>query len=97
MGVRLKMGLEMVEIVMIVEDTFDIQLSDDDLGTVKTVGDLDALIQAKVIEKNNVVGKEFKNSDEVWDTLKRIIAETLCVPPEKVTPQARLLQDLGAG
>jgi len=35
--------------------------------------------------------------DEVWETLRSIVAEQLNIPPEQVTKRARFVKDLGVG
>ncbi len=36
-------------------------------------------------------------STSTVESLKRVVAESLSVPPEKVTPEASFIDDLGAG
>lgn len=47
------MGLDSVELVMAVEETFDIQIDDDDFPELRTVGDLHDLIVARVAHPPN--------------------------------------------
>jgi len=46
------MGLDMVELLMAVEETFEIEVGDEEFQTVSTVGDLHGLVMAKIAERN---------------------------------------------
>jgi acyl carrier protein len=60
----------------------------------RTVRDAIKMILARNYGK---LSKEFQyaDSDEAWGVLKRLVAEKLNVPPERVTPEARFVEDLG--
>ena len=46
-------SLDMVQVLVAVEDTFDIEVSDEDLGEFKNLGDFVNYIEARLAEKGN--------------------------------------------
>ena len=56
-------------------------------------------IQRIVDENYGSLAKEFRcaDPDQTWAILKRILVESLGVSPEKVTPEARFVEDLNCG
>jgi len=65
-------------------------------GRVNTVGDL----TREIVSANYRLLRRFDiaaNPDEVWVALKAIIVEVSDVDPEKITRDARFVQDLGLG
>ena len=86
------MGLDIVEIFMQAEETFGIEIDNDDAGSASTVGDLYNLV-LKELEKKN--GKKAEDPEAVWRKLRRLIVEQLQVE-EDVVPEAHFGRDLGA-
>ena len=43
-------SLDMIDLAMSIEDEFEIELSDDNIGKIKTVGDLAKFISSKIDE-----------------------------------------------
>ncbi len=97
------MGLELVEIVMEVEQTFGIDLSDDEIRKIETVGEFqDVLVEAIESNKHGAAAADPSHPSgwtpaEAREKLREIIADVLGVPLVRVTPDARLVKDLGAG
>jgi len=61
---------------------------------VATVGDA---ARATLPLGYEVAVKQQMTDEEVWEKLQKIVADTLGVKVEKVTPSARFVEDLGAG
>jgi acyl carrier protein len=61
---------------------------------VATVGDA---ARATLPPGYEVAVKQPMTDEEVWETLRKIVADTLGVKAERVTPAARFVEDLGAG
>lgn len=86
------MGLDTVELVLSVEQVFDIELPDEEAEKIDTVGKLHQYVVSELrrLNRPNV------NEHIVFDQLKTIICSQLGVKPERVIPEARFAQDLGA-
>ena len=67
------MGLDSVEIVIEVEDAFDIAIDDDDAGQVLTVGNLHDLVVSKLPERE----QEVCHSAHVFYRLRRYLTDHL--------------------
>ncbi len=86
------MGLDIVEIVIEVEEAFDIRIPDDRAGQMTTVGDLyDLMIESK---RGSLAAQD--DPAAAWEALKQIIVYQLGVKPEAVTVDARFVDDFGA-
>jgi len=57
------------------------------------------IVNQIVVHNYGKLAKELQcpDPDKTWGILKQIIAQQLDVPPEKVTPEARFVEDLGFG
>ncbi len=84
------MGLDGAEIVMEIEDQFEIQLPDDEESRFKTVGDLHQIVIAKLIEKG-----QQPDHDEVFRKITGIISRVLNIAPERIKKSSRHVEDLG--
>ncbi|MBB6521898.1 hypothetical protein [Pseudoteredinibacter isoporae] len=85
------MGLDTVELVMWVEEEFDISLSDDEASVVLTVGDLAELIANKVNEKH---GKRWTYIDPLPAVID-VLVKDYGVKREKISTASRIVDDLG--
>jgi acyl carrier protein len=102
------MGLDIVELVMQVEETFSLDLLNDECEQIRTVGDLYRLVLKKLalpyapaadIEKrfSEVNSKSPPwTTAKVWITVKYIILDQLQVREEEVREDASFVNDLGA-
>ena len=100
------MGLDSVELIMAVEEVFDIEIPDTEAERLVTVGDiywlalakLDLVPQAGIEAAASASGRARQTwtVQTVWVALRSAIVEQLEVPPEKVTLTARIVDDLGA-
>lgn len=83
------MGLDSVELVMSVEEAFEIAVDDEDAPDLTTVGRLHRYVVSKLQTKGESV-----NPDKIYDQLRALIVEQLGVKPTEVVPEARFVQDL---
>lgn len=85
------MGLDAVELVLAVENVFDIEIPDEEAGKIVTVGELHEYIYAELTR----LDRPNRNRDIIYDLLRNVICFQLGVKPERVVPNARFVQDLG--
>ncbi len=88
------MGLEMVEILMDVEDHFQVEISDDSLSQCRTFGDLVAVVADAVRKQRPDVQNPEGEADEFLRD--ELIAE-FAIPSAHITKDASLYADLGLG
>lgn len=81
------MGLDSVELIMRIEEEFSIEISDIEAGEILTVGDFYKLILKKIDRADD--------NQEIWEMLCNAIIEQGGVPRAKITPDARIVDDLG--
>ena len=86
------MGLDTVELVMAVEEHFEITIPDATAETLVTVGALHAFVVSELTR----IGRFDGDSSRVYESLRRLIVRQLGVRPEEVVPTARFVQDLHA-
>ena len=84
------MGLDGVEIVLELEDTFAIKIPDEDAEAVKTVGDLVALVR-------DLAGLSPELDDATFEKVAAIIADQMAYLKDRITRDSRLIEDLGMG
>ncbi len=88
------MGLDSVELVMVIEEEFNIEIPDDIAAKLDTAGKL----YEYVLENYNIVQFETKRKDyetEVWDKVKMVIIYQLGAKPEQVKKETNFVYDLG--
>jgi len=106
-----QMGMDTVEIVMRVEETFNVDLPDEDCGRIVTVGDLYRLALSKLelpyvqAVESAKLGRDRSHgkmpslaswsSPDVWLTIRGIIVDQLQVDEEDVKEEAEFQRDLG--
>jgi len=86
------MGLDIVEMVMAVEEEFEIEISNADAEKAVTVGALFECVRKRVAPAS--VEKEFRGP--VWDRYVAVICHELGVKRERLVPTARFVPDLHA-
>jgi len=86
------MGLDSVELLLGVEEAFDIELSDDEASAIVTVGDLHNCLVRKWEAKPKDVRRNSR--EPTWQALCDVIVDQLAVGPDQVTPNARIVKDL---
>ncbi|HEV7694528.1 MAG TPA: hypothetical protein VGO52_27070 [Hyphomonadaceae bacterium] len=84
------MGLDIVELVMSVEEEFDIDIPDKVQETIITVGNLADTVAAELAR----LGRPADPYD-IFETVKKLTVERAEVDPHKVTRDARFVHDLG--
>ena len=84
------MGLDAVEIVMKVEEHFDIEIPDEDASTLETVGLLHEFVY-KELQRRGRTGIGY---NQVFEELRGIICAQLGVHPREVVSEAHFVRDL---
>ncbi len=85
------MGMETVEILITIEDKYDISIPDEDAYLLGEVGDL-ALYIVNSCEQNNGVLLEI---EPVIEFLKQTLHNDYGVPIEEITLKSHVVKDLG--
>ena len=86
------MGLDIVEMVIEVETSFGITISDQDASQLRTVGDLYQYVAASVVPAD-----ESAKSCEgaLWERYLDVLEREIRVARSELRPEARFVQDLG--
>lgn len=84
------MGLDSVELVISVEEHFQIAIPDDDAAKIQTVGQLHEYVVAELSR----LKRGGKGYTQVFEELKAIICRQLGVDPRLVQPEAHFVRDL---
>ena len=85
------MGLDTVELVIAIEEEFNLQISDADAEKLGLLGDLHDYVVRALKQRGETL-----DETEVWERLKKIVVAQLGVRPERVTKSAHIVNDLGA-
>lgn len=92
------MGLDTVELLLTVEEAFNIKITDAEAAEMRTVGALNHFIAKQVAMRASTPERPVTPEPEMtWPRMVTIVVETLGVRPEQVTPEAEWGRDLGAG
>ena len=84
------MGLDSVELVLHTEEEFDIEIPDEMAAATRTVQQLCDCVVQLVEEQNNITLDGGETMEKVVD----IVVIQLGVKRERVTPEARFVEDL---
>ncbi len=84
------MGLDSVELVIDIEEKFQIRISDDEAESIQTAGDLFHIVRLKLAAS----GRDY-DPGGTWDRVVRIIHDNIGAPLDKIRPESRLVEDLG--
>jgi len=87
------MGLDTVELVMSVEEEFDIDIPPEAAEKITTVGDLRDFVVRSLERKG--AGSGAVSGESVLQRIRQIFEKDHGVGPERVVPAARILADLG--
>lgn len=86
------MGLETVEILMQIEEQFEIRIPTQTFyGDLLILGELHKHLVLRLKERGEAV-----DDSHVWQRLRALVAAQLGVAEDVVTPQSHLVDDLGA-
>jgi acyl carrier protein len=85
------MGLDTVELVMAVEEEFELEIPNVAAEKMITVGEMHAFLVAELKR----LGRE-SDAAEVFERMRAIIVRQLGVSPDEVVPNARFVKDLHA-
>ncbi len=88
------MGLDSVEMMMAIEEEFDINIPDEEAVILDAVGKLYQHI-LNVLYSNQSGESGQVDESKVWERMKDIIVTQLGVRPEQVTEDANFVVDLG--
>ena len=86
------MGLDTVEFVILAEKEFGLQLPNNEVSLVATVGNFTDLIHQKLIVKNGL--KPCQSQDEIYSIIKNLLIKQFATPEAKITRDARFVDDL---
>ena len=86
------MGLDIVELIISIEDAFNIAIDNEEARKVVTVNDCYKLILSNLAKIEDISWSD----EHVWDKMKELIVFQLGVKPEEVTPEATFIEDLRA-
>jgi acyl carrier protein len=85
------MGLDTVELVMAIEEEFDLAIPNSDAATFVVLGEMhDYVVDA--LRRRGCAPDE----TEAWERLRAVVVKQLGVRPDRVTREARIVDDLGA-
>lgn len=88
------MGLDTVELVLRVEEEFEIEIPNDIAAQLSTAGDIHNFIMSNITKSSSSIDTAL--DVEIWERLRDIIVEQLGVRPEEVKKSSRIVADLGA-
>lgn len=84
------MGLDSVELVMAIEEEFDIELSNEVVSTILTVRHLRDAIATELARLHRPV----ENPDALFEKLRDMIAKQAGIQPDRVVLDAEIVRDL---
>ena len=87
------MGLDSVELLLRIEEEFDVEISDEEASTIVTVGDLHACLVRKWDARSKSERRGVK--EPTWQALCDVVVDQLGIQPERISPNAEIVKDLG--
>lgn len=85
------MGLDTVQLVMDVEEAFDIEISNEEAENILTVGQLAECTARLVSKKSN----EQITSAQTLPKIRDILENNFGIPKERIHKDAKIVDDLG--
>ena len=85
------MSLDSLELVLAVDEDFAVTIPDEQAATLATVGQMHLWLCAELTRRE----RPNRNPTEVYYQLRQVICRQLAVAPDRVTPGARVVDDLG--
>ena len=86
------MGLDTVELLMEIEDEFDISIPDQVVSNSLTVGDTHRVIVDMLVAKGAMRSPALEA--DAWQRLVEIVTEQMRMKPEVVRPESRWIPDI---
>jgi hypothetical protein len=90
------MGLDIVEMVMELEKEFELEMPDDDLRPLRTVGDFYSYLEYRLAETGRITSTGRFDGD-LWSRYLEIVERETGVPRGRLRPDADFYRDLGVG
>ncbi len=84
------MGLDSVQILIDIEEEFQIEISDGEAEHLETAGQLFDLVREKA-----GISPALVDTHLVWQRLVKIITGITGTPVERIRPSSRFIEDLG--
>lgn len=84
------MGLEVVEFIIRIEETFGVAIEDGEAEKVRTISDSEQLMIRKL-------EAEHRSSKGVFEAIIRVLVEEFDREPTRLTRQTNFVHDLGFG
>ncbi len=84
------MGLDSVELILDIEKAFEIEITNEEAATLRTIGDIQALLRLK-----RGVGAGTREDQAQWMRLRAVIIESRGVSFDLIVPEAEITRDLG--
>jgi acyl carrier protein len=84
------MGLDTVELVLLLEDEFAITLPDELLSDIRTVGQLCQLIELRLQQQ----GRELEMA-QIYSRMVFVLVKNFRVDPQRISASAEFVRDLG--
>lgn len=88
-----RMGLDLVELVMAIEEAFEITISDAEAGKIQTMGDLCECVSRKITPPETGIAPDPK---VLWHKVRDVVVDQFGVDWLDLTPDTRFIEDLGA-
>jgi acyl carrier protein len=86
------MGLDTIEFVMAAEKEFGLQLPENEVSLIYTVGEFTNLIHQKLLAKHGL--HPCPSSDVVFDKIKALLVKEQGLSEHKIQRTSRFVQDL---
>jgi acyl carrier protein len=83
-------GLDAVELIMAIEEEFDLEIPNERAAKIFTVGDLHAYL----ISELGRLGRADRDDARVYARMRDIICRETAIEPAEVVPSARFIADL---
>jgi acyl carrier protein len=86
------MGLDTVEIVLWAEKEFDLQLPDDEVSQIYTVGEYSDYLHRKLKTKHGF--KPCLSNEIIFNKIKAVLINDYAISAHKITRDAKFIADL---
>ena len=90
------MGLDIYEVVLEVQEEFGVEIPDEEMQQIESVGDLyNVTINSLHAQRPDRLGYDPGSDEDVWERLKALLVHQLGVRPDEVVKSARFFHELG--